>query len=173
MDFITEGEAKHCSINIACLPPRDNGPPLVELRTMRYRDDPAVRFDGLWPLVRFETGGQLLCNRCSFDVKNTEGEVEAIREQVRSVLTWSLSVKHEHRKVPLILAWALSVHKSQGQTLKRVRVDLRRAFETGQGLFDSRPRDFTDKLKLVLSDSICRTISRHESGDSRGRELPS
>ncbi|KAI5828561.1 hypothetical protein K523DRAFT_276526, partial [Schizophyllum commune Tattone D] len=69
----------------------------------------------VWPLVRFGNGRELLCVPQDFTVENGGGEVEARRVQV-----------------PLIHAWALSVHKSQGQTLERVVVDLNRTFEHGQ-----------------------------------------
>lgn len=41
-------------------------------------------------------------------------------------------IQAQRRQIPLILAWALSIHKAQGQTLERVKVDLKRIFENGQ-----------------------------------------
>ena len=73
----------------------------------------------LYPLVRFAiadgTTRDLLCKREDWKIELPNGEVQASRSQI-----------------PLILAWALSIHKAQGQTLERVRVDLGRVFEKGQ-----------------------------------------
>ncbi|KAF8213487.1 hypothetical protein K438DRAFT_1096609 [Mycena galopus ATCC 62051] len=70
----------------------------------------------LWPLVKFTSGEEVLMIPQEFTVNNADGGMEACRIQI-----------------PLILAWALSVHKSQGQTLERVKVDLKNTFEKGQG----------------------------------------
>jgi len=49
---------------------------------------------------------------------------------------WSSEVNGEilasRDQVPLNLAWALSIHKSQGQTISRVKVDLAKIFESGE-----------------------------------------
>ncbi|KAL1882753.1 hypothetical protein VTK73DRAFT_878 [Phialemonium thermophilum] len=72
-----------------------------------------------YPLVRFHavdgTDRIILCVPEEWKVELPTGEVQASRKQI-----------------PLILAWALSIHKAQGQTLERVKVDLGRVFEKGQ-----------------------------------------
>jgi ATP-dependent DNA helicase PIF1 len=57
----------------------------------------------------------ILCQPEEWKVELPNGEVQAKRTQL-----------------PLILAWALSIHKAQGQTLERVKVNLGRVFEKGQ-----------------------------------------
>ncbi|KAJ8988648.1 DNA helicase [Exophiala dermatitidis] len=73
----------------------------------------------LWPMVRFNlpdgTSRTMLCSPDEWKTESQQGEVLAKRVQV-----------------PLILAWALSIHKAQGQTLTRVKVDLGKVFEKGQ-----------------------------------------
>lgn len=61
------------------------------------------------------TTRDILVQAEKWDIENLEGKIEASRSQI-----------------PLILAWALSIHKCQGQTLHWVKVDLRKIFECGQ-----------------------------------------
>ncbi|KAF7540116.1 hypothetical protein G7Z17_g12265 [Cylindrodendrum hubeiense] len=72
-----------------------------------------------FPVVQFMTTHGthrvILCQPEDWKVELPNGDVQAKRTQL-----------------PLILAWALSIHKAQGQTLERVKVNLGRVFEKGQ-----------------------------------------
>ena len=84
---------------------------------MRY-DGPGgggQRFPYVCFLLADGTERRILCHREVWKVELPNGEVQASRSQV-----------------PLICAWALSIHKAQGQTLERVKVDLGKVFEKGQ-----------------------------------------
>lgn len=96
--------------------------------------DALYRKDRVWPVVKFTNGRELLCVPADFSVVSASGETEAAREQAGASLCVIASELNTRLQVPLILAWALSVHKSQGQTLERVKVNLRRTFEKGQGM---------------------------------------
>lgn len=89
-----------------------------KLKSLANKDG-GPTFSRKWPLVCFVlpdgTERHLLCHPETWKIELPNGEVQAQRQQI-----------------PLILAWALSIHKAQGQTLQRVKVDLGRVFERGQ-----------------------------------------
>jgi ATP-dependent DNA helicase PIF1 len=119
IDFLTTKEALDRHIEIAKIQNSDDSlhnSQHKELAELTPIYDHHFGHNEKWPLVHFTNGKQLLCAPLSFTVEGYLGNVEAARLQV-----------------PLILAWALSIHKSQGQTLSRVKVNLRRVFEKGQG----------------------------------------
>ncbi|KAJ3491838.1 hypothetical protein NLI96_g410 [Meripilus lineatus] len=68
-----------------------------------------------YPMVEFTSGRTFLAVPEMWKVELPNGEPQVVRHQV-----------------PLILSWAMSIHKSQGQTLERVKVDLAKVFEKGQ-----------------------------------------
>jgi ATP-dependent exoDNAse (exonuclease V) alpha subunit len=70
--------------------------------------------DGL-PIVRTFDGDEITVGPVSWDVKEDEFELAGISQ------------------LPLRLAWAITVHKSQGMSLDAAEVDLRRSFVPGMG----------------------------------------
>lgn len=70
-----------------------------------------------WPIVRFDNGKtKTIYAECTVN--------ELGNEQPYSLLS--------RTQIPLMAGYAITVHKSQGMTLDRVIVDLRRAFEPSQ-----------------------------------------
>ena len=60
------------------------------------------------------------------------------------------------RQIPLLLSFALTIHKSQGMTLKSVMVNCEGAFDPGQlGVALSRVRDINDMGMLNFRAGLC------------------
>lgn len=76
------------------------------------RDDPG--HDVAYPVVQFQHR-RVLIPQMTVTVNNAQGGVEAARCQI-----------------PLILCWGMTIHKSQGQSIERLCVDLAKIFERGQ-----------------------------------------
>lgn len=98
---------------------KDGKPRAGKIDLNKFANKGAGSVTARYPVVRFlvpdGTTRDLLCCRETWKIEQPNGEVLASRSQI-----------------PLILSWALSIHKAQGQTLEKVKVDLGRTFEKGQ-----------------------------------------
>lgn len=152
VDFITTHEAIKRLIDIADIEAKplrsQNGDFLPTINARTDGKNTEVQYEGLlalnghvfgrherFPLVKFTNGLHLLCAPLPFDVQGLKGNCEAQRVQV-----------------PLVLSWAMSIHKAQGQTMSRVKVDLRRIFEKGQAYVALSRATSLEGLEIVGFD---------------------
>lgn len=105
-------------------------------------------------VLRLKLGAQVMCIKNAQDRKYVNGslgkvvgfdtltdypivELASGREVVIRMDSWELMDGEKRRasimQLPLRLAWAITVHKSQGMTLDAARIDLSRAFVEGMG----------------------------------------
>ncbi len=113
-------------------------------------------YDGdLWPLVRLYDGRNIMATPELWEIRNEENKKLVGVEQV-----------------PLRLAWAITVHKSQGMTLDAAEVDLSQSFEPGQGYVAlSRLKDLSGLKLLGLNKQALTMDSLSIKADRRFKEL--
>lgn len=71
--------------------------------------------EGEYPMVDFENGHAVIMQPAAWEMMDGETVLASVKQ------------------VPLRCAWAITIHKSQGMTLDRARMDLRRTFAPGMG----------------------------------------
>ena len=71
--------------------------------------------EGEYPMVDFENGHTVIMQPAAWEMMDSETVLASVKQ------------------VPLRCAWAITIHKSQGMTLDRARMDLRRTFAPGMG----------------------------------------
>lgn len=110
-----------------------------------------------FPLVRISNGNVIEAQQEDWHIEDENG---------KSLASFS--------QVPLRLAWAITVHKSQGMTLEAAEVDLSKTFEKGQGYVAlSRLRDMENLFLTGFNHKALQIDSLVLKADARFRVLSS
>ena len=126
-------------------------------------------------------GALVMCVRNSPDKKFANGSLGVVvgfepllgypivklrsgKEVTIGLETWELRDGTKKRasitQIPLRLAWAITVHKSQGMTLDAARIDLRKAFVEGMGYVALSRVKALDSLSLLGINNMALKVSR-------------
>ena len=107
------------------------------------------------PVVRLNSGREVVAEPEEWIIEDETGDVLASYEQV-----------------PLCLAWAITIHKSQGMTLDAAEIDLSRTFELGQGYVALSRLKSLEGLKLLGMNTMSLQLDPLARGaDKRFLEL--
>ena len=100
-----------------------------------------VDFEHGIPIVRTTEGSTIRVVAEDWSIENDKGE---------SIATIS--------QIPLRLAWAMTIHKSQGMTLDAAEIDLSKTFEVGQGYVALSRIKSIDGLRLMGINDMALSI---------------
>jgi hypothetical protein len=107
------------------------------------------------PTVRLANGSELKIGRVDWQIADEDGKVKSSINQY-----------------PLRLAWAITVHKSQGMSLDAVEVDLSKSFEKGMGYVAlSRVRSLAGLSILGINEMAFQVNDEVLEYDAELREL--
>lgn len=113
----------------------------------------------------FNDKGNPLVKTIDNDLIEAKAETWAIEDETGKPLASFV-------QIPLRLAWAITVHKSQGMTMDAAIIDLGRAFEKGQGYVAlSRLRDLSGLKLRGLNQTALEVDELAMRADFRFREL--
>jgi len=142
--------------------------------------------------LRLKPGARVMCVKNNFEagyVNGTLGVVVSCDEMEDPVIktvsgkrivipraSWKVEedgkVKAEILQYPLRLAWAITVHKSQGMSLDAVEVDLSKSFEPGMGYVAlSRVRSLEGLTILGINENALRVHKEVRELDKDFQEL--
>ncbi len=108
-----------------------------------------------WPVVEIADGREIVAKPEDWSVTNEFGQ---------NLATFS--------QIPLRLAWAITVHKSQGMTLERAEMDLSKTFECGQGYVAlSRVKSWGGLKLLGANGNVLQMDELAMAADKRFQQL--
>ena len=119
-----------------------------------FTEENDIQGGGL-PIVEIFSGRRIIVKKEDWIRENDKGEIKAFVTQI-----------------PMRLAWALTVHKSQGMTLDAAEIDLSQTFEVGQGYVAlSRIKSIKGLRLIGMNDVALRVDNSVLRVDKSMREL--